>query len=224
MKQLQWFPLWSPFLLPLLQVELFCSSEVKGRTSSCTTSHLLKPFDLPISSQSTPSASVTKKHRPVPLSCPMVNESMDVASPLHALSIQCSPAPVPASTSSVKTAGVSTSQVKVVPKPAPVASQLVDSVGVKKTKHTQRAPTSHALVKVPTSMTEVFDIPAGVRQFQVPKGYSISSSVTPSFHLAPPRVLGDFTIPLELYGIKHRMEAIQEMMRARQVSAHYAML
>ncbi|KAK7440563.1 hypothetical protein VKT23_016912 [Stygiomarasmius scandens] len=121
----------------------------------------------------------------------------------------------------VKTA-VSISKDKISPKPTSAVSQPGENVAVKKTKHSRRAPTSHALVKVPTSTSETIEVPSGSRQFVVPAGYSIHSSVTPSFHLAPPRVLGDFTIPSDLYGVKHRMEAIRETMRARQVSARYA--
>ncbi|KAK7461462.1 hypothetical protein VKT23_008639 [Stygiomarasmius scandens] len=128
---------------------------------------------------------------------------------------------VPPSVDPVKTA-ISLSKGDVSPKPTSTVSQLGGNATVKKTKHSRRAPTSHALVKVPTNSSETVNVPSGAKQFLVPAGYSIHSSVTPSFHLSPPRVLGDFTIPSDLYGVKHRMEAIRETMRARQVSAHYA--
>ncbi|KAK7439203.1 hypothetical protein VKT23_017693 [Stygiomarasmius scandens] len=129
--------------------------------------------------------------------------------------------PAPSSAGPVKMV-TSSSEDPIDPKPTPAVSQPEESVAVKKTKHTRWAPTSHVLVKVPTSTSKTIEIPSGAKQFLVPAGYSVHSSVTPSFHLSPPRVLGDFTIPSDLYGVKHRMEAIRETMRARQVSAHYA--
>ncbi|KAK7468912.1 hypothetical protein VKT23_003409 [Stygiomarasmius scandens] len=129
--------------------------------------------------------------------------------------------PAPSSAGPVKMAA-SSSKDPVSPKLTPVVSQPKENVVVKKTKHSRRAPTSHALVKVPTSTSETVEVPSGSKQFTVPAGFSIHSSVTPAFHLTPPRVLGDFTIPSDLYGVEHRMEAIRETMRARQVSAHYA--
>ncbi|KAK7440283.1 hypothetical protein VKT23_017225 [Stygiomarasmius scandens] len=154
-----------------------------------------------------PSASPVKSREP----------SLQPVEPTQTISVTLAPS----STDPVKMA-TSSSKDPVSPKPTPAVSHPEESVVIKKTKHTQRAPTSHVLVKVPTSTSETIKIPSGAKQFLVLAGYSVHSSVTPSFHLAPPHVLGDFTIPSDLYGVKHRMEAIQETMRARQVSAHYA--
>ncbi|KAK7461676.1 hypothetical protein VKT23_008104 [Stygiomarasmius scandens] len=66
------------------------------------------------------------------------------------------------------------------------------------------------------------EIPDGTTNFHVPSGYSVHSSITPKFHLQPPRVLGDFTLPPNLYGVRHRMENVRETLRARQVDARYA--
>ncbi|KAK7468341.1 hypothetical protein VKT23_002855 [Stygiomarasmius scandens] len=109
----------------------------------------------------------------------------------------------------------------IAPVPGP-SNQAEDTSVNKKTKRSRRAPVGNSLVEVPMPAGDEIEIPDGTTNFHVPSGYSVHSSITPKFHLQPPRVLGDFTLPPNLYGVRHRMENVRETLRARQVDARYA--